>query len=887
MQQGNEGRSCPRESTSIRSHKAWGPNVTVSLRPDAQSDEIRGQWITFAPLTTAWRQFEVLGAVRQATLHLTSQGLVRASINELPVNGDHADANRTDFVRALFRSYDVTQLILAGANQLGMTVSLGEWERTGLDPRVLAELVIELTDGSRLVVGTGEDMTSTTSAVVAAQPFYIERQDATATLSPAASPTVLVAAQFPTGPQIPPASVLLDPSPPIHVVGELRCDQLSATVFALGTNIAGRSRITLPFGVVRGTVIRVVHGEHLDVDGRVDTTNLTMPFDHGRRRQVVEYVATGEAGQVLEPWFCYHGFAYLEVTGLPEGTQFDVVARPLHSDLKTTSTLTTDEPLIDELMRRARRTLLNNVHGIPEDCPTREQSGWTGDTASVTDFEFASFDMASFFDKWLGDLRTSQQPNGAIPAIVPDLRTPRVAADPVWGAAVQRVLLGHWLTYGDRRVLDENIEMLRRWVDFQLTLLDSDGVVGNAPISYGHDWLALEQTPPRLLHTGAAADSLASLIRLEGALGNDPSERRGQLEQLRVSARERFVDASARVIGSGSQGSLAVALNSEWLDPELASWAQDALERSVRDRGNRVSSGFAATRTVVRALANGGRSQVLMDALQQPTEPGIGAMLTSGPGTFWENWWIDPTNTGTGSLDHIGLGGPFAGWAEQYLAGVQSTGPGFATFDVRPQFVRDVTRLDYELETVRGAIAVSYRRSSDTVLLLVTVPEGSEAEVVLPGTRATVGPGTHEFAAVWRPEPKHPVTETEPWQPPTRCMPVPHAQVNGPITEVAGSLRRETSYDLTDATFVYAEIDTCASGAEPKGMHLTVFSADGTFISASGTVWPAGWNRIAVDIGDWAGRMSVTAVEVGVKFDDPSVTFLLGAVGPGFGKRTW
>jgi alpha-L-rhamnosidase len=706
----------------------------------------------------------------------------------------------------------------------------------------------------------------------------------------------------------------------------------------VSTNIAGRSRVTLVAAVPRGTVVRVIHGEQLDGDGRVDTTNITLPLDHGRTRQVVEYVATGEAGQLLEPWFCYHGFAFCQVAGLPPDAVIEVEARSLHSDLEEISALTADDPLVGTLVSRARRTLLNNVHGIPEDCPTREQSGWTGDTASVTDFEFAAFDMESFFRKWLGDLRTSQLANGAIPAIAPDLRPEKVPADPVWGAALQRVLTGHWMHYGDLRVIEDNIEMLRRWVDFQLECVDGDGVIGRSPISYGHDWLALDQTPPRLLQTAAVIDSLAVLAEFEAVVdeGRVPA-RRVQLEQLRAEAARRFVDASTGSVGNGSQASLAVAVTAGLLDDELADRAVKLIEADVRMRGNRVSSGFAATRTVVRTLADSGRSQVVFDALHQREEPGVGAMLAHGPGTMWENWWIDPENTGTGSLDHVGLGGPFAGWAEQYLAGIRPIAPGFSEFECQPRFVGGVHELAYETRTVRGTIAMRYRRNGKAIVVSLTVPVGSVARVILPGTEgATVGSGQHTFVASWSPPAPIPITDVGKWIAPSRmslspdvntdaswlaeaiektlltapggsftiedaglrCMPVPHAQLAGPVAKVFGHspvarIDFPDSVDLSEESFVFAEVDTCLPNVEePTDVLITLIGADQSRLAASGHVWPAGWNRVAVDLGDWRGRSAVSAVEVAVVFDsipDPARTFAfhLGSVGASSRRRTW
>lgn len=961
---------------------AWTGAVAVETGPQGLT-AWHADWVSHPALHVLRRVFTLDGSADRARLHLTAQGLVRASINGTTVNASSSDPSRTDISRALYRSYDVTDLVHDGQNVLDLAIAHGEWERTGLDPRVLATVVVDLADGSRVFAGTGADMLVAASEVVTEEPFYLERHDLRlpqGEFAPSDRLRTLVAVAAPTATSTPPQRVEVDPGPPVHGVqsnhaAERRSVGSGARTWDVGVNIAGRSRVTVHSALPADTVLRVIHGEHIGDAGHVDTTNLSMPYDHGRTRQAVEYLLPAtDAGsaRALEPWFSFHGFRYVEVVGLPSDAVVTVQAIALHSDLRSISTVSTDDDAVNALIVAARRTLLNNVHGIPEDCPTREQSGWTGDTASVTEFEFSAFDMQAFFTKWIGDLLTSQQPGGWIPAIAPDIRPEKVPADPVWGAALQRVLWGHWLHYGDIDVVRRCLPALRAWADFQLDCRTPDGVIGASPISYGHDWLALQQTPPELHHTAATIDSLTVLADLEQALGDTDAAARRRAEAARLSdaARLAFVDRSTATVGNGSQASYALALEGDWLSERERTIARKRLTHDVRTRGNRVSSGFATTRTVVRALAHNGASQLVLDALHQREEPGVGAMLTLGNGTFWECWWIDPQNTGTGSLDHVGLGGPFASWVWQSLAGVQPIEAGYARFLVEPQFVEGVDTLELTTETVRGIVGVCYTREGDEVVLKVTVPVGADAVIRLPSTgESIVGPGTHTIRGLWQigggahvssvasGNERANMTEVNParpWSAPSwapvsadvngrtdlleyagandgvtagnetsaveivsdnlRCMPVPHAQLRGPLVLVRGTDAAAaaptptvtTTFSqplrLDDASFVYAMIDLCSgSTRHPTHTVLTLTADDGTELSANGHIWPAGWNRASVDVGEWAGRTRVRAISVGVAFGDGPAdgvqpvtaaasvpaSFHLGEIGYSTTQRTW
>ena len=961
----------------LESHRAYSWTVRVLDESGAWSEwaepapletgpltfrDWHGRWVSHPAKTTLRASFTLEALPARARLHVTAQGLVRATVNGVAINADATDATRTDAVRALYRSYDVTDACAAGGNVLDLTLARGEWERTGRHPRVLAEIVLEQEDGERRHVGTGAGMLAAPSEVTVEEPFYLEHHEpllASEVFSPAPELRVLAAVELPASPDDAPRDVQPDPTPALHDVLELRAAEIGrvgdARVFDVGVNVAGRTDLELVSTLAAGLTIRVVHGEHIDAAGRLDTTNLTMPFDRGRVRQAVEYVTTGMPGQRCTPWFAYHGFRYVEVQGLPDGAQVRLRVRTHHTDLPQISALTTDDGQVNRLIQRAQRTVLNNVHGVPEDCPTREQSGWTGDTAAATEFEFAAFDTEAFFRKWLADMRTSQQVDGSIPAITPDLRHERIPADPVWGAALHRVLINHWYHYGDRRVVDENLPTLRRWADFQLAARDADGIVSRAPISYGSDWLALQQTPPPIHHTAAAIDCLLVLAELEDAVGDSgaASVRRDQARELRRAARRAFVDETTGTIGNGSQGSYGCAIEAGILTDDEAERAAARIEVDVRAGGNRVSSGFATTRNVVRALARSGRSQVLFDILQQRDEPGIGAMADHGPGTLWECWWIDPQNTGTGSLDHVGLGGAFASWVWQHLAGVRPIAAGYSHVEVAPQFVSGVDSLVLDTETIRGRVHIDYRRNGERATVTVGVPVGSEAVVVLPGSAPqSAGPGVHEYDIAWPvTAPPLPAEATAPWGAPSSvqvvadvgggtdllataiaqgrcgadaahlevladgilCMPVPHAQVAGPVLRVTADvpapsgptssgraspsarIEFDSPLDLTCARFAYAMIDMCL---DTTGRHvdtvIVLQAADGSSVEAVGRFWPAGWNRVSIDIADWPGRSSVTAIEAGIHYadDDETMTsapvvFHLGAIGYSTLKRTW
>jgi alpha-L-rhamnosidase len=877
-------------------------------------------WIEVPTGHTVVAACDVAG-VRSARLFVAAQGLVQIAVDGSRINEGRVDPSRTDATRALYRVFDVTDVLHDGRHELEILVGLGEWHRTGRPPRVLAQLMIEDADGLRRWIPVDESALVRTSILEAEVPLYLERQDGTRSSRVVAEAVAPLAADTdPGGTRLPPQQVRPDGSPLIRTHESIPARELTriagARQFDVGVNIAGRTRVTVT-PAQAGSVVSVIHGEHLDAHGRVDTTNITMPFDNGRTRQVVERVLRGGASEDIEAIFAYHGFRYVEVRGVPEDSDVEVVARPLHSTLNDRGSFDSDSPLLLELHDRARRTALNTVHGVPEDCPTREQAAWTGDLAAAAEYHFAQFDDARFMQKWIGDLMTSQSPDGGIPGIAPHVGVRETPPDPVWGSALHRVVENHWLHIGDERLLRDALPALRQWAAYQLDKVDECGIVSRFPISYGHDWLALEQTPPELIHSAAVVDSLETIARLEDAAG-DAAAAAAHFEQsraLRSAMRRRFWDPVGLTVANDSQGALAAALAARILTDDEAQSVVARLAGKVRARGMRVSTGFALTRVLIRVLADAGRSDVVYGCLAQPDEPGIGAMLHHGPGTFWENWWIDPTNTGTGSLDHLGLGAPFGAWLWERVVGVVPTAPGYRRFAVRPANLAEVSRVEATIDAPLGQIVVRQQRSAGTLRLDLFVPAGMVAEVHAADdalVHREVTAGWHSLELPGRTPQREPASSEGDWtgiplwaQPPDEsdalnlrtiadaqpgngaaptlelvdrlsCMPVPHAQFDEPVTRVTSTridilpsviMHFETALRLGDAGFVYAYVDQCApSSAVRSAPFVRLHLANGEVVTRRARSWPAGWNRVIVDVTPLTA--AVVAMEIGLEQTD-------------------
>ena len=179
----------------------------------------------------------------------------------------------------------------------------------------------------------------------------------------------------------------------------------------------------------------------LNGDGTVNMQHMA-DFTPGRF-QTDQFILKGEGIESFEPRFTYHGFRYVQVTGLTEKPKHEsLIARWVHSDVKPAGEFVCSNPLLNKIQEMILRTQKNNLHGIPTDCPQREKIGWTCDGCITMEEAIYNFDMEAFYSKWFRDMLDAQDENGHAACIAPSPGwgrslpdgSPGILSDPWWAA---------------------------------------------------------------------------------------------------------------------------------------------------------------------------------------------------------------------------------------------------------------------------------------------------------------------------------------------------------------------------------------------------------------------------------------------------------------------
>jgi alpha-L-rhamnosidase len=713
--------------------------------------------------------------VRRAVAYVSALGLYELRLNGQRV-GDHLLAPEwTDYnKRVQYQTYDVTSLLRPGANalavQLGdgwyagriglskMIAGMPERAHYGRQPQFLMRLVVESADGhTQSIVSDDGWRVSADGPVVSSDILDGETYDAGRETpgwdKPGFDDSAWRAAgvfgkvdSSYAGPKL-----VAQANEPVRTVREIRPiaigePQANVYVFDLGQNMAGWCRIKLRGPA--GTTVTLRHAEVLNPDGMIYTENLRSAAATDR------YTLRGANDEVFEPHFTYHGFRYVEVTGLTEKPAVeDLTACAFCSSAPEAGRFECSNPMLNKLMENIIWTQRANMMSVPTDCPQRdERLGWMGDILAFTQTACFNMDMGAFFTKWLPDVRDAQTADGRYPDFAPHPYDPaaRFSSVPAWGDAGVFVPWCAYVNYGDRRLVERHFESARRWVDYVREKNPDLLWKNNRGNDYG-DWLNADtlklegwpatgaEVPKEVFATMFFARSTELVGRMAESIGRpDDAERYKALaSQIKAAFNQAYVSADGRIRGD-TQAGYAIALAFDLL-PELqrAAAAGYVLEGFQR-YGGRISTGFHSTICLMNELTRRGRSDEAYRLINNREMPSWGYAIDHGATTVWERWdgfvegrgFQDP---GMNSFSHYAIGS-VGEWMYRTIIGINpdESKPGYKHFFIRPRLGGGLTWARGSYHSMYGPIECGWEKADGRLKVDLVVPANTTATVSIP-----------------------------------------------------------------------------------------------------------------------------------------------------------
>jgi alpha-L-rhamnosidase len=714
------------------------------------------------PVAYLKREFSVSEKIERARLYVTARGLFEVELNGKKVGNDHFANGWTSYNNRLdTMTYDVTDTLQSGGNELNALLGTGwyagnigfrgqKWSY-GIQPELLLQLEITYKGGRTEMVLSDETWQGTFDGAIRSSSIYNgEEYDARKQASGWGKVDV--------NPDLGSARLVPKPFAPVRATEMLTVQAITEPapgrfVFDLGQNMVGWAKVHIP--VVKDQTTTLRFAEMLNPDG-------TMYTDNYRDAKSTDYYTAAESGTIeWEPVFTFHGFRYVELSGLPKGAKPSadwVTGVVLHSDLPRIGTFESSHEKLNQLQRNITWGQRGNFLDIPTDCPQRdERLGWTGDAQAFAPTSMFNYDCHAFWKSWLGSMRHDQFTDGRIPHVIPDVL---IQGDsPGWMDAATIIPWEVYVRTGDLDVLADNYAMMERLVGWYR----GQSVDGLSPNIKGFgDWLqpysekTTGDTPHALL--GAAfyaksvqilADSARVLDRMGDACNYDT-----EAGTVKLAFAKHYFDADGKLQNAPeTQTAYLLAIEFDLIPSDLQGKAMGHLVRLIGEADNHLRTGFLGTPYLASVLDRKGHAELAFDLLFKETYPSWFYPINQGATTMWERWNSYTLEDGfhpegMNSFNHYAYGA-IGQWMYERVAGLapDPAHPGYKHFFVRPYIVPQLDWARAELETAYGKASSGWKKENGKTIMEVVVPPNTTATIEFPDGRMpeTVSSGNYRF----------------------------------------------------------------------------------------------------------------------------------------------
>jgi alpha-L-rhamnosidase len=720
-----------------------------------QSSNWKGSWIADSENSDTKeapyfrKSFNTSKRIKSARAYMAVAGLFELYINGTKA-GDHClDPMYTRFDRrTLYVTHDVTALLSGGTNTIGVLLGNGWYNHQSTAvwnfhkapwrnrPAFCMDVRITYTDNTVETITTGTDWKTALSPVIFNSIYTAEHYDAGKELNGWNTNSFIDTNWKAVIPRSAPSrNITAQSMHPVRKTDTLAAQHFtkvndSVYVFDFGRNISGVSEIRVKGSA--GTILKIKHGERLTKKGRVDLSNIDVhyrPKDNTDPFQTDIFILKGSGEESFSPRFNYKGFQYAEVISSEpvELKQGSMTAYFMHSDVPVAGTIKTSNPTINKLWSATNASYLSNLFGYPTDCPQREKNGWTGDAVIANETGLYNFDGITVYEKWLADHRDEQQPNGVLPSIIPTGGWGYEWGNgPDWTSSIAVIPWNIYLFYGDKKLLADNYENIKRYVD-HITDISPDGLT-----TWGlGDWVPVKsKAPVELTSTCYYYADVMILAKAAALFGKKQDELNysALAKKIKTAFNEKYLDKSQNIYGTGLQTELSVPLYWGLVPDELKNKIAASLAKRVEADQWQLDVGLLGQKAILNALSENGYADIAYRLASRETYPSWGWWIKNGATTLYENWDIDAANDI--SLNHI-MFGEIGAWLYKGLGGIypDPKHPGFKHILFKPNFATDLDEFEATHKSLYGEIKSSWKTLGTKIIYTVVVPPNASATV--------------------------------------------------------------------------------------------------------------------------------------------------------------
>ncbi len=755
--------------------------------------------------------FDIDKEIKSAKIYSSALGVydlflngsrVGTSTEDGKVIYDELKPGWTDYNKTVFYStYDVTKLLKSGANAIGANVSPGWWKGViahgqygDKDISLIVKLIVQYNDGSTKTVVTNPAwLTSKTGPIRMGDIYNGETYDArnesnwtspefndsewlqttaftgfTGKIKATVGPTVQVRPEL----NIEPKTITIYEGTKdngkthgaINVIntingkGIIQLKKGQTAIYDFGQNMAGWVKFKAKAS--SGTSLKIRFGEILNDDGASSRGNdgpagSLYTANLRSAKATITYIFKGnEAGEIYNPSHTFFGFRYCEITTSGDVELQSLIAEVVGSATQEGSSFKTSNDLVNKLYSNVIWGQRSNFLSVPTDCPQRdERQGWAGDTQIFSGAAAYNADVASFFHKWMGDMRDSQRGDGAFPSTAPI----------VWGgygqgAWAEAGIIVPWnvyLMYDDARIIEDNFASMEKYMQFLATQAGGGYNYNGAGVDFG-DWVAYEAMDNRYIsvcYYAYAAQLMSKMSKVLSKTANDTYDIKSRnysnlYKNIKAEFQTRYVNPNG-TLKQVSQTAYLLALKLDLFPNETAKNNGIAyLNQKIVNNGNKLSTGFIGTGILNQTLSQFGSTNTAYNLLLQRGNPSWLYSIDQGATTIWERWDSYTIEKGfqtviMNSFNHYAYGA-VSEWMYRFMAGIEAdeNTPGFKHFILQPNPDKRtnlpsgqerITSVEAKYDSYYGDIKSEWKlRADGNLAYTATVPANSTATLYLP-----------------------------------------------------------------------------------------------------------------------------------------------------------
>ncbi|GAA4800660.1 glycoside hydrolase family 78 protein [Olivibacter ginsenosidimutans] len=711
------------------------------------------------PMPLFRKSFHVSKNMVSARLYVSGLGYYEAYLNGSKI-GDHVlDPGWTTYDKqVLYSVYDISKQLSKGDNVIGFMLGNGWYNplplrfwgninmRDALEtgrPKVKAMLRLTYRDGTVKTIATGGDWQTAPGPVIRNNIYLGEHDDGRrydpdwCTVS--ASSNGWKQAVEVEGP----AGVLTaQRQPPIRVTKRIKPVRIRETspgtfVADMGQNFAGVVGIRVKGPA--GTKIVLRYGEDVYPDGNVNVmTTVAGQIKQGNGGpgappvawQEDSYILNGKGVETWAPRFTFHGFRYVEIKGWPgKPTVEDIEGLRMNTDLAEKGQFASSNALFNQLQENIRWTFMSNVFSTISDCPGRERLPYGGDILCTAETFMYNYGMANFYAKIIRDFANEQRTLGGITETAPFVGIadagPGDQSGPLgFQLGFSYIIKKMYDFYGDKRIVEENYEAVRKQVEFLRTratqhLLDTD--LGD------HESLAEKSIPlTASIFYYQQVCLLTDMATILGK-GNDATLYANLAKAIKKAIIQKFAQGKGQ-FGKNTQSDLLFGLWSGVVDTANDEGLWKTLMDAFEEKKGHLSTGIFGTKMLFDVLRSADEYEMAYRIANQRDFPGWGYMVAHGATTLWETW---KASDNTFSKNHP-MFGSIGEWFFRSLVGINEAAPGFKKIIIKPQPAGDLCHAKGSFQSVYGRIGSAWNINEKGFNLEVEIPVNTTAEVWVP-----------------------------------------------------------------------------------------------------------------------------------------------------------